>query len=204
MAPEVCLTGFDYENFEEAQEFSKYAIEKIKAFSHDRIIVLTLIKKLENEVCNVVHVFHNGEIVHERAKAKLFTFGGEERWFSPGDEKSIDIIELDGMKLAILICFELRFKELWQKVQGADIVAVPAWWGVIRSDHYKTLTKALAIMNQCYVVASDAANDECSKMSGIITPMGVEERNGNTPCLEVAYDAKEIKKMRRYMDVGIG
>jgi hypothetical protein len=66
------------------------------------------------------------------------------------------------------------------------------------------LTKSLAIINQCYVVAADALNDECSKMSGIITPMGEEKRNGNKPCLEVPYNAKEIAKMRRYMDVGIG
>jgi hypothetical protein len=53
------------------------------------------------------------------------------------------------------------------------------------------------------VVASDAQNEECTAMSGVITPMGEEHRNGNKPCLELEYKRKDITLMRRYMDVGI-
>ncbi len=66
------------------------------------------------------------------------------------------------------------------------------------------ITQTLAIINQCYVVASDSSDDECTKMSGIVTPHGEVERNGNRACLEVAYSKKEIAVMRKYMDVGIG
>ncbi|MEA1982966.1 MAG: carbon-nitrogen hydrolase family protein, partial [Campylobacterota bacterium] len=103
----------------------------------------------------------------------------------------------------LLICFELRFKELWKMAEGADIIAVPSWWGVLRTEHFKALTQTLAIMNQCYVVASDSLNEECSKMSGIIKPNGEVLRNGNSACLSVEYKTKEIALMRRYMDVGI-
>ena len=122
---------------------------------------------------------------------------------SEGDDEAIKIIEVDGIKIAIFICFELRFKELWQKSEGADVIAVPSYWGVLRTEHFKSLTQALAIMNQCYVVASDSEDEECTKMSGIITPQGEVHRNGNKPCLEVAYSKKEISLMRRYMEVGI-
>ena len=203
VAPEVCLTGFDYENFQMVQNFSKTAIEAIKKISNNKIIILTIIENVDGKAFNMLKVIHNGEVVHQRAKARLFRFGGEEKYFSEGLDENIEIIEVDGIKIAILICFELRFKELWSKCEGADVIAVPAWWGVLRSEHYVTLTKALAVINQCYVVASDSLNDECSKMSGIIAPMGEEERNGNTPCLIKAYEPKEILKMRRYMDVGI-
>ena len=40
-------------------------------------------------------------------------------------------------------------------------------------------------------------------MSGIITPQGEVQRNGNKPCLEVPYSKKEITLMRRYMDIGL-
>jgi len=204
VAPEVCLTGFDYENFEKAQEFSSLATEAIKKISTNKTIILTMIEKRENKFYNLVKLFSNNEIAFERPKARLFTFGGEEKYFTEGMDDQIKLIEINGIKIGMLICFELRFKELWCKLEGADIIVVPSWWGAIRADHFKSLTKALAIINQCYVIASDSLNEECSKMSGIISPMGKELRNGNIPCLELAYDKKEIRKMRRYMDVGIG
>jgi predicted amidohydrolase len=204
VAPEVCLTGFDYDNFEAVTDFAKHAIEEIKEASKDKIIVLTIIEKRDSEVFNFAKVFYNEELVYERAKAKLFRFGGEHEHFVEGNEQSVKIVEVNGIKLGILICFELRFKDLWKKLEGADVIVVPSWWGVLRTEHFKVLTKALAIMNQCYVVASDSLNEECTKMSSIITPQGEVSFNGNKPCLEREYNKKEIAKMRRYMDVGIG
>ena len=203
VAPEVCLTGFDYDNFEAASNFSSIATQALKKSSFNKIIILTLIETINGKVYNIVKTFHNGKVVHQRAKARLFRLGGEDKYFTEGNDAEIEIIELEGIKIAILICFELRFKELWKICEGADVIATPSWWGVLRAEHFKSFTKTLAIMNQCYVVASDALNEECSKMSGIITPMGEELRNGNKPCLEVPYEPKEILKMRRYMDVGI-
>jgi len=204
VAPEVCLSGFDYDNFDAIVSFSEYANEEIKKASKNKIIILTIIEKQNDEVFNFVKIFHNENIVYQRAKAKLFHFGGEHNYFAEGSDEDVKIVEVDGIKIGLLVCFELRFKDLWKKIEGADVIALPSWWGVLRSEHFRTLSRALAIMNQCYVVASDSANDECTKMSGIITPQGDEERNGNKPCLEIAYNKKEISLMRRYMDVGIG
>jgi len=203
VAPEVCLTSYDYDNFEEVLDFAPIAIEEIKKASHNKIIILTIIERRDGEVFNFAKVFHNGKVVYERAKAKLFRFGDEHKYMSEGSDEGIKIIEVDGIKIAIFICFELRFKDLWQKSEGADVIAVPSWWGVLRTEHFKSITQALAIINQCYVVASDSLNEECTKMSGIITPMGEVQRNGNRACLEVPYEKKEIEIMRRYMDVGI-
>lgn len=203
VAPEVCLTGFDYDNFEAVIDFAPHAIEEIKKASKNKIIMLTIIEKRGDKVFNFVKVFHNGEVVYERAKAKLFRFGGEEKYFSEGNKEQVAIIEVDGIKIGILICFELRFKEFWIRLEGADVIAVPSWWGVLRTEHFKALTRALAIMNQCFVVASDSLNEECTKISGIINPQGEVSHNGNKPCLSVDYDKKEIALMRRYMDVGI-
>jgi len=197
------LTGFDYKKFELVQEFAHHAIEEIKKVSYNKIIILTIIEKRVHEVFNFVKVFYGGEVIYERAKAKLFRFGGEHKYFHEGNTKDVEIVEIAGIKIGILICFELRFKELWQKLEGADVIAVPSWWGVLRTEHFEVLTQALAIMNQCFVVASDSLDAECTKMSGIITPHGKVERNGNKPCLELAYSKKEIDVMRRYMDVGI-
>ncbi len=203
VAPEVCLTGFAYDNYENALDFADGANEAIKKASKDKTIILTMLERDDNKVYNFVKIFHNGEIVWKRAKAKLFRFGDEHKYMSEGSSSEVEIVEVDGLKIGVVICFELRFKDYWQKLEGCDIIAVPSWWGVLRTEHFKILTSALAVMNQCYVVASDSLNEECTKMSGIISPMGDELRNGNKPCLRVEYNKQEIQKMRRYMDVGI-
>ena len=204
VAPEVCLSGFDYENFEAVLAFAPYAIEEIKKAVGKRIVIVTIIERKEGEIYNSVKIFHNSEIAYERGKCRLFRLGGEQNYFFEDNDEKIEIVELAGLKLGVLICFELRFKVLWQKLEGADIVAIPSWWGVLRSEHFKILTQSLAIMNQCYVIASDSANEECTNLSGIITPFGVDERNENRACLSIQYNKKEVQTMRRYLDVGIG
>ncbi len=204
VAPEVCLTGFDYDNFEAVTEFFPHAMEEIKKVSFGKIIILTIIEKRDSKVYNFVKVIHNGEVIYERAKAKLFHFGNEHEYFEEGESRHVEIIEVEGIKIGILICFELRFKELWQKLEGADVIVVPSWWGVLRAEHFTVLTQALAIMNQCYVVASDSLNEDCTKTNAIINPQGKVLLNGNSPCLELKYSKNEIALMRRYMDVGIG
>lgn len=203
VAPEVCLTSYDYDNFESVIAFASKAIEEIKKVSYDKIIVLTMIEERDGKVFNFAKVFHNGAVVYERAKARLFRFGDEHKYLDEGSDEAFEIINVDGIKLALFICFELRFKELWHKSEGADVICVSAWWGASRREHFRALTQSLAIINQCYVVASDAQNEECTAMSGVITPMGEEHRNGNKPCLEIQYIRKDIDLMRRYMDVGI-
>ncbi|HIC12685.1 MAG TPA: carbon-nitrogen hydrolase family protein [Sulfurimonas sp.] len=203
LAHEVCLTGFDYDNLQKATDFSLYATEELLCASKDKTIVLTMLEKIEGEVFNVVKVFHDGRILHERAKTRLFRLGNEEKYMSEGKDEAFDIFEINGIKIAIFICFELRFKELWLKAEGADVILVPAWWGKPRSEHFKTLTQALALMNECYVISSDALNAECSAMSAIITPQGEVTLNGNKPCLVQAYNQKNITLMRRYINIGI-
>jgi len=203
VAPEVSITGFDYDNFEKLIEFADVANEALKKVSKDKIVIVTMIERKGDEFFNFAKIFYNGEIVHSQAKARLFRFGDEDKYMSEGIDEDIKIVEIDGIKIGILVCFELRFKKLWQQLEGCDVIAVPSWWGVLRTEHFTVLTRSLAVMNQCYVVASDSLNEECTKMSGIINPNGEDVRNGNRPCLEVEYDKKEIAIMRRYMDVGI-
>ena len=203
VAPEVCLSGFDYEHFDAAADFTPKALESLLPLSQMRIIILTVIERRNGGICNVAKVLFGGRVVHEQSKSRLFRLGNEHDYFTAGDDREITLFEVDGLKMGLLICFELRFKQLWQRLEGADVIAVPAQWGKLRTQHFVTLTEALAVMNQCYVVASDSADPEMTGQSGVITPFGEARRNGNTACLTVPYDEKEVLKMRRYLDVGI-
>ncbi len=203
VAPEVCLTGFTYDHFEEACAFTPYALDKLLGFVGNRLLIFTAITKLGEEFHNIAYAISNGKVLHAQSKAKLFTLGGEIEHFNAGEEAKILPFEFEGIKIGILICFELRFKTLWQQLEGCDIIAIPSQWGKIRAEHFVTLTNALAVMNQCYVVAADANNDDTSAMSGIITPFGSELRNSGMESLASTYEKRTVTAMRRYLDVGI-
>lgn len=201
VAHEVCLTGFDYANLEDAANFASNAIEKLKIASKNKIIILTMLEEENGKIYNNAKIFYGGEVLYSRAKARLFQLGNEDKYMQSGDDDSVEIIEVAGIKIAVLICFELRFRELLERCEGADVIAIPSWWGVLRSEHFKTLTKSLAIMNQCYVVASDALNSECSGLSAIINPNGEPAYNKEEASLSKEYLEKEILFMRRYIKI---
>jgi len=202
--PELAITNFDYDNFEKAADYAKVITQKLLEAADEQIIVATMIERRENgKIYNIAKVFHRGEVVHQQAKVELFKFGGEHDYFAEGSESEIMLFEIDGLKFGLLICFEIRFKQFWKALEGADILLIPAQWGKLRTQNFVSLTNALAIINQCYVVASDTKNSDTTGMSGIVTPFGEERRNGETLCLTEIYKEKEVQKMRRYLDVGI-
>ncbi len=203
VAPEVALSGFAYERFDEAAAFTETALENLLEITGERLVIFTAITKKQGFFYNIAYALHQGKILHTQAKAKLFALGSEHDHFTAAEEGEIVPFDFEGIKIGILICFELRFKALWQLTEGCDIIAVPAQWGKLRAEHFATLTNALAVMNQCYVIASDAANEETSGLSGIITPFGGEIRNNGAELLVSRYEERTVASMRRYLNVGI-
>lgn len=203
VAPEVALSGFAYDRFEEAAAFTQTALPKLSEITGGRLVIFTAITRREEGMYNVAYALHRGEILHTQAKAKLFALGNEHAYFAAGGEDDVQPFLFEGIKIGILICFELRFKTLWQQLEGCDIIAVPAQWGKLRLEHFVTLTNALAVINQCYVIASDADNEDTSAMSGIITPFGGEIRNSGSEVLTSRYEKRTVESMRRYLNVGI-
>lgn len=203
LAPELCLSGYKYEDMDKSAAFSKKIFPQILKLSCDKSIVLTLIEKENNSFFNTLYVLHNQTLIHKRAKAKLFPLGDEPKYFTSGSCDSIQVFNIDGIKIAVLICFELRFVELWYKILGADIILVPAFWGKARREHFETLTKALAITNQAFVIASNSCDEDMAASSGIITAFGEENRNNDLSLITQVYDPKINKTMRRYIDRGL-
>ena len=204
VVPELSITNFDYDNFEKAADYAAVITKALLEAAGEQIIAATMIERRDdNKIYNIAKVFHRGEVVHQQAKVELFKFGGEHDYFAEGSESEIMLFEVDGLTFGLLICFEIRYKQFWNTLEGADVMLIPAQWGKLRTQNFVSLTNALAIMNQCYVVASDTDNSDSTGMSGIITPFGEERRNGETLCLTEIYKEKEVQKMRRYLDVGI-
>lgn len=199
VAPEVFLTAQDYEHMVTAAKFSANALKTLKKEVNEQIVVFTLILEEGENFVNQAVVIHKHKIVHRQEKVKLFKLGDEDLYFEGGKKKKIKPFEIEGVKYAILICFELRFKELWEQIEGADVVFVPSRWGKPRKTHLEVLSRALAVMNQCYVVVSNSSDEDMSSSSSIISPTGEVMMNDGLEAVEGSIDFREIKKMRRYI-----
>ena len=199
VAPEVTLTAFDYEHMATAAKFSANALKILKKEVNEQIVVLTLILEDGDDFVNQAVVIHKHKVIYKQNKAKLFKLGDEDLYFRAGKAKKVQPFEIEGVKYAILLCFELRFKEFWKQVEGADVVFVPARWGKLRKTHFEVLSRALAVMNQCYVVTSNASDEDMASSSAIISPSGEMVMDDSKEAIEGRIDFREIKKMRRYI-----
>jgi len=199
VAPEVCLTDYDYENLEKACEFSEYALDELLKVIDNQIFVLTLLRKIDNKFINQAVVLHKNKIIHTQAKHKLFKLGDEHKFLAAGDGSDIVKFKIDNLEYGLLICFELRYKELWQKLEGADIIFVPSQWGEPRKRHLEILGSALAVMNQCYVLIANSAKETMASSSAIYAPMGGKVIDDASECIRGFIDTKQIKFMRRYL-----
>ncbi|MCO4761291.1 MAG: carbon-nitrogen hydrolase family protein [Myxococcales bacterium] len=68
------------------------------------------------------------------------------------------IADIEGMRLGLSICYDLRFPELYRKLAeaGAEVITVPAaFTAQTGKAHWEVLLRARAIENQCYVLAPD-------------------------------------------------
>lgn len=73
--------------------------------------------------------------------------------FWPGEKPAV--IELDGWRFGLSICYDLRFAELYTAYQGqVDAILVPSAFLVPTGQaHWHVLLQARAIESQCYVLA---------------------------------------------------
>jgi predicted amidohydrolase len=201
VAPELCLTDFDYDNFERAAAFYDKALEVLKNVVENQVLVLTLTVKEKNHFFNRAVVLHQHKVVHQQEKYKLFKLGNEEKYFQAAQQENIQKFIINGVSYAILICFELRFKELWKAIEGVDIVLIPARWGRSRTEHLETLARALAIMNQTFVVVSNSADEDMALASAIISPWGKVFCSKKAHIIESEISLKEIKRVRRLINI---
>ena len=197
VAPEVYLTGYDYENFEASLDFYDIAMEVLLPLIGKQIFVLTIVRREAGEVVNQAVVIHNHEVVYTQNKYKLFHVGDEDKYFDAGEKDVIEKFSINGVTYGMLICFELRFKELWKQLEGVDIFLLPAMWGEPRKNHLEVLSQAFAIMNQCYVLVCNSANDDMASSSSIIYPWGEVVMDDTLEVIEHGIDLLEVKKARR-------
>ena len=93
-------------------------------------------------------------------KRHLYAHGGEDLFFQPAQERCI--FEYKGVKILLLVCYDLRFP-VWARNQSGsdyDIILVVANWPDIRIQYWDALIAARATENQCYIAAVNCVGDD--------------------------------------------
>ena len=104
-------------------------------------------------------VVPHGE-VQIQDKRHLYAHGGEDKFFEQASERNT--FEYKGVKLQLLVCYDLRFP-VWARNQSGydyDILLVVANWPDIRIQYWDALIAARATENQCYIAAVNCVGDD--------------------------------------------
>lgn len=114
-----------------------------------------------------VFVEPNGKVCYYD-KRKAFGLGGEDEFFTPGNQEVI--VSYRDWKINLQICYDLRFPELVRNridTSGQiayDLLLYVANWPQKRIIHWDALLKARAIENQCYVVACNRVGTDGNEL----------------------------------------
>ena len=217
LASELCISGYDFDGFFAGANkamlggmigsFDAMLLERLQeALSPDKFLGFTHLSSLNKsaglaqisnlnphqaKIYNEFLLLNSNNVFHSQFKAELFRPNLEHEIFAAGEVSDINAFTFKGLKLGVLICFELRFAHLWQQLKGCDVILVPAMWGKAREDAYLTLCKALALANSCYVVAASSLDLE---FSGVFLPSGEFAK-------ETKFDANLILEAKRNLGI---
>lgn len=165
-----------------AEELHGASVAVLRKLSVDkRIAIIAGVNEPDGQgrIYNTLVGIKDGEIQAVYRKLHLYdAFGTQEsRWVNHGEVQEPQLLEVNGLKIGMQTCYDLRFPEVSRLLvdAGADVLALPAEWvpGPLKEFHWTTLLQARAIENTVYVVAADQSAPTGSGHSSIVDPMGI-------------------------------
>ena len=185
--PEMFATGFCTDHPELAETMNGDIIRRLQAAADQSgvAIVSSFIclpigdKAMRREAMRLVN---RGFMIKPHApieiqdKRHLYAHGGEDLFFQPAEGRHI--FEYKGVKILLLVCYDLRFP-VWARNQSGcdyDIILVVANWPEVRIQYWDALIAARATENQCYIAA--------------VNMIGTDDKGLNYNGHSVAYDTR--------------
>lgn len=147
-----------------------------------------------------------GKLLTTYDKMHLFSHKGSEenKYVTTGDE--LILLNLNGTKIGLSICYDIRFPELFREYskRGAEIFVNMAAWSNTKPAHWEIMHRARAIENQCYMITADQTgkitdNEYNLGHSMIINPWGDIEASleSQEDCLLHEIDTSKVKQLRQ-------
>ncbi|KGR86576.1 MULTISPECIES: carbon-nitrogen family hydrolase [Lysinibacillus] len=149
-----------------------------------------------------------GEIVHVYDKMHLVPMLNEPK-FLTGGHNQVEVFELEGVKMGVIICYDLRFPEIIRDLalQGIQVLHIVAEWPLARETHWNTLIRARAIENQMYVVSSNVTGIKLGVVfagcSQIVDPWGdiVQKLDQEVGEIRATLDFEKVLQIRREVPI---
>ncbi|HEY1016810.1 MAG TPA: carbon-nitrogen family hydrolase [Herpetosiphonaceae bacterium] len=178
--PELWGSGYDLERAAELGDAlgeGLFAELAGLARRHRLAICGSLLERRADGVYNTATLHgQDGALLGAYSKTHLIGLMDEDRFLRPGGEAPV--IPSPWGPAAQAICYDLRFPELFRRyaLGGARLILLPAEWPERRIEHWRTLIRARAIENQCFVVACNrVGSDRANRFGGrsaVIDPWG--------------------------------
>ena len=172
------------------------------------IFILAGVAQMEHEAFfNRALAFHpSGEQLASYSKQKLFSFATEDKVYRPGNFPTIMTLQ-PGFNIALFICYDLRFPELFREVaKDVQMMVVLATWPQSRQMHWQVLLQARAIENQSYVLGVNRTGVDANQLeyiggSVLFNPLGETIFEAKTQALatfelDIAHAIQTINEYR--------
>ncbi|MGS0825167.1 carbon-nitrogen hydrolase family protein [Shewanella sp. 0m-8] len=224
--PECCLL-FGGEESQQLQyamptEDSKLKQDLAKLAAQYRVVMVAgsiPILAEDDRVYNRCYVFDvDGCVLGQYDKLHLFDVevtDGTKQYresdaFCPG--KHISVVDTPVGKLGLVICYDLRFPDLFRAMReaGAELIAVPAAFTKVTGEaHWQVLLQARAIETQCFVLGAaqwgqhNQGSRETWGQSMIVSPWGeiLAQKAQGTGWVQAEVDLQGLQALRAKMPV---
>lgn len=160
--PEVWTVGWSCPDFQSSAENFKnsIAIQTLSSIAkkHNSFVIGgSIIEKTDDgKFLNTCPVFNrNGDLIAKYSKNHLFSYYGDNEGSYVEVGKSPVMVNLDGIKVGLTICFDIRFPEIYRAYRkaGADILVNCAAWGLKKPIPWECMTRCRAVENQTFMLA---------------------------------------------------
>lgn len=181
--PEMFSTGFSMKPEQLAETMSGKTVKWMKKLAAERKIIITgsvIVEENENYYNRLLWMLPNGQC-GQYDKRHLFAYGEEDQYYTSGTQRLI--ASVNGWKINLLVCYDLRFpvwaRQQFDQQQGFeyDVLIYVANWPERRVNAWKTLLRARAVENQCYVIGVNRVGKDNNDIyysgdSMVIDPLG--------------------------------
>jgi predicted amidohydrolase len=178
--PELWGSGYDLAHAQAyASALDTGLFEHMAALArrHGLYVTGSLLEASKGHIYNTCVLFGPQGLAGQYRKLHLFRLMQEDRYLTPGDRPS-QCKDLPWGVTGLAICYDLRFPELFRgyALDGAQLIVLPAQWPAPRIDHWRTLLRARAIENQCFIAGCNRVGADPDNTFGgasaIVGPWG--------------------------------
>jgi predicted amidohydrolase len=197
--PELCISGYDFDIIKRKKDEKALLSKLAKKYSIKTVAGISSFEsdKYYDSAC----IWNeDGDLILEYKKIHLW--GDEIKLFNNGED--INVIEIDGCKIGVMICADLGFAEMSKimSLNSCDLIICPSAWYSPYEDLFKLMVKARAAENQLYVIGINRATGDiplCGN-SCICDPSGIMIAESNTTeedYISVDIDIAKVKERRK-------